>query len=131
MSGDSYLESYSYENGFATIVLELDSIEKKVILQIKSKIMAFQVPKGNERAHRTCFLELIQIPFFLNVRNGIYVPSENFGSLMKEKRQNLNLAYGLKPESTKFILSLSADEKLASFVVEKQEDISFEFLNSE
>ncbi len=128
-SGDSYLEKYEYSKGVVTLQLELDELDRKILISIKSSLMAFNVPEISERAYRTCFLELIELSDVLRSNNGIYIASEEFGQFMREKRENLNLAYGLREKENRFIFSLSGSEKLISLIIRNEEDISFQYID--
>ncbi|NVK52547.1 MAG: hypothetical protein HWD85_06400 [Flavobacteriaceae bacterium] len=86
-SGDSYLEDYFYKSGFAFLVIDMEEIEQKITLSIFSNYMFFNIPKSTSLPFRTCFLELIKLEDVLNTKNGIYVPSEDFGKFMKEKNK--------------------------------------------
>ncbi len=122
-SGDSYLESYFYESSSAFLVLNIEEIEMKITLTVFSNYMFFNIPKDTSLPFRTCYLELVKLEDILSVKNGIYVPSEDFGKFMKEKRQNLNLAYGSKSKEYSYLFSISSGHKLASFLVRTIEDI--------
>lgn len=129
ISGDSYLENYEYSHGIVKLMLELDELDRKILISIKSSLMAFNVPEMKERVYRTCFIELTKLSDVLKSRNGIYFASEEFGKFMKEKRENLNLAYGLREKENQFIFSLSGSEKLVSLIVRNEDDISFQYLD--
>ncbi len=129
ISGDSYLENYGYSDGIIKLQLELDELDRKILIKIKSSTMFFNVPEDKEPAYRTCYMELTQLLEVLNLKNNIYVPSDDFGSFMKEKRNNLNLVYGSNSKENEFIFSLCSDIKIVSVVINKIEDISFEFLD--
>ena len=126
-SGDSYLESCSYYEGKALLRLELDELDRIVLMTIRTQFMALNIPDDKGLSGRTCFLELEDLREVLGVKNGIYVASDDFGSFMSETRKNLNLAYGLRDNKYNFVLSLTGSDKLASFVVESLEDITMEF----
>ena len=74
-----------------------------------------------------CFIELKPLTDLLRTENGIYVPANNFGQMMKETRLNLNLAYGLKTSEFGFILSLLGVNRLLSCIIKNKEDVMHNF----
>ncbi len=129
-SSDSYLESCIYKDNRVLLRVNLDEIDKLVELSINTNHLFLNIPESTEIPYRTCFFELLELKNILKVSNGIYSPASNFGDFMKEKRDNLNLAYGLRSSQFKFLFSLIGSEKLVSFVISDISDIEFKFYPS-
>lgn len=128
VSGDSYLEDYKYEDGVAQVVVKLDETDTKILIRVRSELMFFNVPEAKSLPYRTCYIELDSLSSLLSSKNGIHVPSDEFGKMMQEKRKNLNLAYGLRESDYKYILSFSASQKLVSFIIRDLEDVTLKVL---
>ena len=123
ISGDSYLDKYMYESGAAILEIYIDEKNKKISIEVESNLMFFNVPKDNDIVNRTCYIELEYLPNHLNIKNGIYVPSGDFKDIMREKRENYNLAYGLRIREYEYMISLKASHKIISLVVKSLDNI--------
>lgn len=118
-SADSILEGYSYLKGTLIIDLDLVELDKKVEIKIKTdylSINSFYTEKI-EDIFRTCRIEVQNLEDVLTVKNGIYVPSNDFGKLMNETKSNYNLVYGKKTSELKYIFSLIGYDRLISCVL--------------
>lgn len=130
-SGDSILESYSYSNGVLTIGLELAELDKQVEIRIKTDSLSFNnfYSEKIENMLRTCRVEVQNLEDVLTVKNGIYVPSDDFGKLMKETRLNYNLAYGRKAVELKYIFSLVGYDRLVSCLLSNLNCVMIDYLS--
>ncbi|UOG18836.1 hypothetical protein [Acinetobacter sp. PK01] len=52
-----------------------------------------------------CFLSIENIKDTLNVKNGVYIPSADFGDFMYDVREGNSIGYGLRESKFKFFLS--------------------------
>ncbi|WP_299183606.1 hypothetical protein [uncultured Chryseobacterium sp.] len=118
-SGDSILEKYSYSDGILAIDLNLTELEKKVKIRIRTDNLSFNDYYVNKKEdlYRTCRIEFQELLNILSLENSIYVPSKDFGRLMRETRLRLNLAYGKKSSEIKYIFSLVGYDRLITCTV--------------
>ncbi|MGC4129626.1 MAG: hypothetical protein QM564_08730 [Bergeyella sp.] len=127
-SGDSILENYSYSKGILALILNIEELNKKLKIKIKTEYLSFNnfyIGK-NEELYRTCRIELEDLTKVLSVENGIYLPSINFGKMMNESKSHYNLAYGKKISELKEIFSLVGYGKLVSCLISELNDIIIE-----
>ena len=103
-SGDSTLLDYSYKNNVLSVRLEFSEVDKIVIIDIPTNEMSIQTPKKFDIVFLNCFIELNPLTDLLGTENGVYIPANDFGKMMKETRLNLNLAYGLKVSEYRYII---------------------------
>ena len=129
-SGDSLLEKYSYLQGILVIDLELFELDKKVRLKIKTDSLSFNnhYLEKKEKFSKTCRIEFQELSNILSLENAIYVPSKDFGKLMKETRNNLNLVFGKKSTEIKYIFSLVGYDRLITCTVQDLNCIEIEFI---
>ncbi len=123
-SGDSQIIDFVYKAGQAIVELDIDDDIYR--LRLNTTMMALAIPEATDEAHRTCFLKLTPLEEHLSIQNSIYMPPPDFAGIMKDKRMNFNLAYGLKCSEYKFILTLMSSSPLASFVINDLESVTIE-----
>lgn len=106
-TGDSTLHSYNFSNGVLVVSLELDD-DRNVTLKIPTTtVKGKQFPVGGNRykIDRNCYLKLDELKSILKVNeNGFYVPSSDFGQMMKEIRCGASLAYGSRVTEINWLL---------------------------
>ncbi|MFN8360360.1 MAG: hypothetical protein U0264_10650 [Candidatus Kapaibacterium sp.] len=119
MSGDSELENYTYAEGVLTIILDVTEIEKKVKISIRTNDVTFNnvLILSNNGVFRTCRIELVELINVLSSENSCYVPSKDFGKMMKESRMKLNLAYGKKLTEVRYIFSLLGYDRIIACLI--------------
>jgi len=130
-SGDSSLESYKYSEGVLILIINLNDIDNRILIKIKTDSMSFNNSflYNEKELYRTCRIEIQELSNALQIENGIYVPSKLFGKLMNEKRLNFHLAYGEKNNNVNYIFSLVGYERLVSCLISDLSCISFEEIN--
>ncbi|MEA5403388.1 hypothetical protein VB776_10705 [Arcicella sp. DC2W] len=130
-SGDSTLESYTYSGGLLTVNIDLGDFDKEVLIKIRTDGMSFKSYYLDkiEALYRTCRIEIQELTGILSVENGMYVPSNNFGEFMNEKKLNYHLAYGEKTSSMKYMFSLVGYDRLLSCLVSDLDCITLEEVN--
>lgn len=108
-TGDSTLHSYSFSNGLLVIYLELYD-DKDVTIKIPTTTVRgeqFPVEGNRYKVDRNCYLRLDELKSILKVNeNGFYVPSSDFGQMMKEIRCGASLAYGFRITEINWLLRL-------------------------
>ncbi|MPR36681.1 hypothetical protein [Salmonirosea aquatica] len=118
LSGDSTLLAWQYQGDQLMLTLELSETDATVSFAIRSKWFTIDVPNhSSSDAFRTCYIEIAELKNLLAETNGFYVPAKEFSSFMQEKRKNLNLAYGLKSDEYRYILSLVNNNRLVSCIL--------------
>jgi len=124
-SGDSTFESYSYSKGLLTVSLFISDLEKKITIKVRTNFLSFNnyYLQKSEDLYRTCHIEIKELHKVLKIHNNIYIPSDNFGIFMKEKKLNYNLAYGILASENKYLLSITGYADLVSCVVSGLENI--------
>ncbi len=95
-SGDSQLIDYIFRDEILTIEMELDGIDAIVNFSVKTHIVSGHRVLDGHPSHKACFLDYIHIEDVLKTINDYYIAPPDFVSLMKQKREGLNLAYGEK-----------------------------------
>jgi len=93
---ESTLLEFDYKFGMARFVIRLYGNDKTVQIKCKTHHIYsdFVSDKGCDIAvFSPCLQNLGE---WLAVEKGVYIPSKNFVQFMQEKRNNLNLAYGLR-----------------------------------
>ena len=121
-SGESLLLDYRYTKGTLSLYIETDDVESYTV-EVTTDFFLFNLPVETSHAYRTFHIELISLSDVLSEQNGIFIPASDFESLMKEKRQNLNLAYGLKSKEAKYLISLKGATILCSVVLRDTVDV--------
>ena len=130
-SGDTFIKEFNYIKGNVILILEFDELEMDIKLSFESNLIACNLPNSEDSAYRTCFLEVLDLKDVLEVKNGIFIAPKDFTLLMKDKRNNLNLAYGLRESQYSYIFSLSSSYKLASFIIKDLSSINITKLSME
>lgn len=122
-SGDSILKDVKYSKGKLFVLLEHDEMDNDVLLDITTSLIQVNLPIEDTAPYRTCFIEVIELDKNLNLNNGIYVPSKDFGSFMQEKRKSLNLAYGLRQTEDKLLFTINGSSNMLSCVIKNLDSI--------
>ncbi|MFW1842788.1 hypothetical protein ACG9YY_07505 [Acinetobacter pittii] len=76
-----------------------------------------------------CFLSIENIKDTLNVKNGVYIPSTDFGDFMYDVREGNSIGYGLRESKFKFFFKVIGSFKVV-IPVENFEKIKIEFLSN-
>ncbi|AQV17611.1 hypothetical protein CAT37_12180 [Acinetobacter pittii] len=76
-----------------------------------------------------CFLSIENIKDTLNVKNGVYIPSADFGDFMYDVREGNSSGYGLRESKFKIFFKVIGSFKVV-IPVENFEKIKIEFLNN-
>lgn len=76
-----------------------------------------------------CFLSIENIKDTLNVKNGVYIPSADFGDFMYDVREGNSIGYGLRESKFKFFFKVIGSFKVV-IPIENFEKIKIEFLNN-
>lgn len=104
-TGDSTLRSYSFNNGLLVVSLELYD-GRDVRINIPTTVVRGE-QISTERIRYT-FLKLDELEGMLKInKDGFYVPSSDFGRMMKEVRSGVSLAYGQRATEIKWLLSVT------------------------
>jgi len=113
-SGDSTLLSYKYENQVLEFLLKHNELDRNILFKVETSELRILLHENypNDTTSRTCFIELLEIGKVLQVTNHHYIPSPDFGTMMKECKAGLNLVYGKKVEDNKYLLSLKGTETI-------------------
>lgn len=124
-SGDSNLLSFQFNNGVAQIEFELDELDETVQLSIKSESIFFKKETLN-----VCHLKLVKLSDLLQQNNGMYIPCSDFGQMMNETRERLNLAYGKKIKDYEYILQFRGYGVICAVLIENLDSISINEIQS-
>ena len=124
-SGDSQLVDYHYASGKLAFKLKLDELDCVVQLRLFTSAVASTIVDAESKAHNICRLEILLLEEHLALKNGIYVPSEDFGKMMKEIRGNLHLAYGLRNSEVKILLRVVGQTVLLACPVKQLAEIEW------
>ena len=97
-SGDSILLSYKYENQVLEFTLHHFDLDRKILFKVETSELRVLLHENYpyDTTSKTCYIELFEPAKILQVANHYYIPSTDFGSMMKECRLGLNLVYGKK-----------------------------------
>jgi len=125
-SGDSEFLSLSFDGRNARIKLRFSSTDDIVELIVATNRVATRMSKTDERASRTCYVEVRRVHGNLGTENGRYVPSQDFAKMMKEERECFNFAYGHKESETLGILRLVGSVQLLSCLIESDEAVTLQ-----
>lgn len=124
-SGDSTLCEVWYNNCHLFVKLKLYEDSSEVILKIITNEISINESVCNEDPLiRTCFIEIIDIENYLEIKNSHYLPPIEFNKLMKLTRMNLQLAFGKKASKYKKLFSLKGYEYLLTCLIEDFSSIS-------
>ncbi|MDV4265548.1 hypothetical protein MSG92_16300 [Acinetobacter seifertii] len=83
----------------------------------------------SSKSDGVCFLSIENIKDTLNVKNGVYIPSIDFGDFMYEVREGNSSGYGLRESKFKRFFKVIGSFKVV-IPVENFEKIKIEFLNN-
>jgi hypothetical protein len=117
-SGDSKLISYDFSDGILSIYLDLDEIDDLVVIKVITNSVYGEQLSRKDDVLMTCRVELIELNETLCKINDYYVPSSNFGIMMKEVRSGASLAYGKKCSQSRWLLNVTGYSRLLSCLVE-------------
>jgi hypothetical protein len=122
-SGDSKLISYDFSDGILVINLEVDDLDDSIVVKVPTNIVYGKDISKKDSFLTTCRLELIELEEILNSVNGYYIPSSDFGGMMKEVRSGASLAYGQNCSQFKWLLKITGYSDLVSCLVANLEEI--------
>ena len=126
-SGDSTLVSLLFNGTEAEVMLDHSGLEKKVLIRIKTNLIYSSI-RANETV-RACFVSVSNLHDFLDSKNGVFVPSDSFGTFMDEVREGLHLAYGLRTSQYGYTFSLIGGFKFLA-IIRSLSDVQLEFPSS-
>ncbi len=125
-SGDSIIEDYSYSHGILTLTLDIDELDRRFKLMIKTDTMS--VENSYLEHHPICWIEIKELVNVLSLQYSFYIPAATFEKVMKETRLNYHLAYGKKTSEVKYIFSLVGSGRLLSCLLSDLNCITIEEL---
>ena len=130
-SGDSTLLSYKYENQVLEFTLHHFELDRNILFKVETSELRVLLHENypNDTTSKTCFIELLEIGKVLGVANHHYIPSPEFGAMMKECKLGLNLVYGKKVEDNKYFLSLKGSETILCCVLSNLSKFTFQLVN--
>ena len=130
-SGDSTLLSYKFENQVLEFTLHHFELDKNILFKIETSELRVLLHENypKDTTSKTCFIELLEIGKVLGVANHHYIPSPEFGAMMKECKLGLNLVYGKKVEDNKYFLSLKGSETILCCVLSNLSKFTFQLVN--
>lgn len=73
-----------------------------------------------------CRIEITDLQPLLEKSNGYFVPPSDFRELMKAVRNGYSMAYGRKPEDSRWIIALTGYHQLIVCLVKALDDITWE-----
>jgi hypothetical protein len=129
-SGDSTLLSYKYENQVLEFTLHHFDLDRNILFKVETSELRVLLHDNylGDTTSKTCYIELLELGKVLGVANHHYIPSTDFGSMMKECKAGLNLVYGKKVEDYKYFLSLKGTETLLCCVLGNLSKFTFQLL---
>lgn len=112
-SGDSELIDMHHDGERVRIVIRHGGTDKLVELLFQTRILyvAFR-----RELRATCYLDIAPLRDFLEVENGVYVPSRSFPEMMREVKEHAGLAYGLRVSQYGYLLRLIGSVDVAAVV---------------
>jgi hypothetical protein len=122
VSGDARLLDYLFSNGELRATLDLDQIEKIAEICVRTDAAVGAKGFAQNIAIQTCRLELLSLGS-LETQHGHFIPSPDFGTMMKEIKCGLFLAYGKKSSGSDYVLSFNGVERLLSCYIGDIEDV--------
>jgi len=93
---ESVLLNFWYEFGWAKFTVRLYENEEIIYIKAQTKHI-YSDFSGHSDRNVTVFAPFMEnLGDFLETKNGVYVPSNDFVQMMDETRRHYNLAYGLR-----------------------------------
>ncbi len=103
-SGDSTLVSMLFDGREAVVEMDHAELEKRVRIRIETNLVYTNL--SSDHQGKTCLVLISSLKDVLHSKNGVFVPAEDFGTFMKEVKEGLHLAYGLRTRQYGFVFSL-------------------------
>ncbi|WP_151962493.1 hypothetical protein [Acinetobacter oleivorans] len=125
-SDDSKLLDLSCDQDEITLTIAHDYFDK--IIRITFPFQNF-FSSFSSKSDGICFLSIENIKDTLNVKNGFYIPSTDFGDFMYDVREGNSSGYGLRESKFKNFFKVIGSFKVV-IPVENFEKIKIEFLNN-
>lgn len=124
-SGDSQLKHYRFQNGIATLKLELYEDVSTVRIDFPTKLVFAQTLDFTDThdINLICRLEIIALETVLRTQHGYYMSPTDFADVMKETRRGLSLAYGQKQSEVKWLVNVIGYDRLFSCLVSELSDV--------
>jgi hypothetical protein len=124
-SSESELLSFNFSEQGVSISLFHDSLNKNFNIKINTNNVFSNLTSLRQT---TCYLEISLIEKYLEVKNGVFMPNQNFGIYMDEIRHGFHIAYGLRSSKYKFFLVFNGDFRIV-MPIENYSDISIQDLS--
>lgn len=119
LSGDSNLLAVSSLDNMLCLKISAGENMEEYELNVPVQLLEINFKRSQKDSLKATFhIECINPNERLRIENGFYVPSSDFGNLMKEKRLSLSLFYGLKSMDSYRLVLLKGYENLLAFVCE-------------
>ena len=117
-SAESELLDLNYDGKHLTILFRMDEPEIDVKIEIPtSHVLCPFSYKSTSGISKICRLDIVDLKKQLTVnQNGIIVPSDNFGLLMRELRNGYGLAYGLQISTNPRIIRFTGSSLLLACI---------------
>lgn len=124
-SGDSQLKSYRFQNGIATLELELDHDGSTVQIDLPTKLVFTQTLDftDDNDIGLLCRLEIVELAPLLRTQRGYYMPPTAFADVMKETQRGLSLAYGQKQSEVEWLVNVIGYDRLFSCLLGEINDV--------
>lgn len=113
-SGDSTSESSSFNDGILMVNFLHGELDQRIHLQISTNVIYSNHRAGSH--NNTFYISTIELKKRLLEKNGVFVPHIDFTEFMRESRDFLNLAYGLRSSQYGLLISFIGDFHLATIV---------------
>lgn len=101
-SAHSKLLNFIATQNEITLLLYHDNLEKNIEIKFPSDHFYTNFSPESEGI---CYLNCELISEVLSIKNGVYIPHENFVFFMNEVRQGLHILYGLRQSQYQFFFS--------------------------
>ncbi|RSO56455.1 hypothetical protein EA756_11195 [Acinetobacter lactucae] len=125
-SDNSKLLDLSCDQDEITLTIARDYLDK--IIRITFPFQNF-FSSFSSKSDGICFLSIENIKDSLNVENGVYIPSTDFGDFMYDVREGNSSGYGLRESKFKIFFKVIGSFKVV-IPVENFEKIKIEFLSN-
>jgi hypothetical protein len=130
-TGDSQLIGCRFQNGIATLELELYDVDSTVQINLPTRFifaekLDFTHP---DDISLICRLEIIELGIFLHTQHGYYMPPADFADVMKQTRRGLSLAYGQKQSEAKWLVNAIGYDRLFSCLLKEINDVRWVEIN--
>jgi len=125
-SDNSKLLDLSCDQDEITLTIARDYLDK--IIRITFPFRNF-FSSFSSKSDGICFLCIENIKDSLNVENGVYIPSTDFGDFMYDVREGNSSGYGLRESKFKIFFKVIGSFKVV-IPIENFEKIKIEFLSN-